>query len=455
MFIVFIVLNLAFFLLIHKLKNLILSKNELKIIVPLYIGTLLILTLPQNSVFKNLYEIYEVKKHNVLKLNNNEIQLISSECTTANTRASKLQVGNQVYQLKRGLNLVFFNNNAHYIENFDTYSSKNDFKELLQRIEYLNSQGYFWAITLHDKLTRHKELVKIGKNLGFKELPYLNGCLSYIAYKTETGIKEIVSPKSASIVITVPQNSKKISSSVLISKNYNSYKSDKSRYIAHAGGKIDEHTYTNSLEAMNLSYAKGYKLFELDIIKTKDGQYVSGHDWESWAKKTEFKGKLPPTHKEYKKYKILGKYTSMDINDINKWFKNHPDAILITDKVNEPLLFANQFIDKKRLIMELFTKEAIEQGLTDSELSVMPSQWIIDTLNKQGVDYLVQRGIKYIAISRNQISHNQQLLLELKQKGIKVYAYHINFKPYATEDYVTKYEIDYIYGIYADKWGFQ
>lgn len=51
--------------------------------------------------------------------------------------------------------------------------------------------------------------------------------------------------------------------------------------------------------------------------------------------------------------------TPLDMTAINDWFKAHPDAILVTDKVNEPRKFAGQFIDKKRLMMELFDVNSV------------------------------------------------------------------------------------------------
>jgi glycerophosphoryl diester phosphodiesterase len=35
--------------------------------------------------------------------------------------------------------------------------------------------------------------------------------------------------------------------------------------IAHAGGAINQQTYTNSLEALNANYAKGFRFFEIDL----------------------------------------------------------------------------------------------------------------------------------------------------------------------------------------------
>ncbi len=63
----------------------------------------------------------------------------------------------------------------------------------------------------------------------------------------------------------------------------NLYRVDTNRFIAHAGGEIDGYKYTNTLEAVNTNYKKGFRLFELDIIKTADNIYVAAHDWKSWA----------------------------------------------------------------------------------------------------------------------------------------------------------------------------
>lgn len=240
-----------------------------------------------------------------------------------------------------------------------------------------------------------------------------------------------------------------------ISKHYNNYKKDTLRFIAHAGGEIDGEIYTNSLEALNLNYEKGFRLFELDIIKTKDNYFVASHDWEFWAKTTGYKGELPVSKDSFLSKKILKKYTPLDMKAINKWFKTHPDAILVTDKINDPKAISEQFIDKNRLIMELFTKDAVEQGLNYGIRSAMPSQSVVNNLKINDIERLAKMGVKNIAISRRFIKNNKTLLKEFKKYNIKPFAYHINSELGIDEDYVTKYEMDYIYGIYADKWSFK
>ena len=242
-----------------------------------------------------------------------------------------------------------------------------------------------------------------------------------------------------------------------VSQHYEEYKKDTLRYIAHAGGIIDGYTYTNSLEALEMSYSKGFRLFELDIRKTKDEKYVAVHDWEDWKNMTGYVGNTPVTHKEFIDYKIYKKFTPLGMEEINFWFKTHPDAILITDKINEPELFSKAFYYPKRLMMELFTKQAVEEGVKAGILSSIPNQHVINDLDW---DLVMKLGIKHAAVSRFFISSNYKLLKKLKENDIKVYVYNINQDGDVTdsgmdEEYVTKYELDYVYGLYADKWNFE
>jgi arylsulfatase A-like enzyme len=52
-------------------------------------------------------------------------------------------------------------------------------------------------------------------------------------------------------------------------------------FVAHAGGGIKGRSYTNSLEALDENYRRGFRFFELDFNWTSDNQLVCIHDWES------------------------------------------------------------------------------------------------------------------------------------------------------------------------------
>ena len=53
------------------------------------------------------------------------------------------------------------------------------------------------------------------------------------------------------------------------------------KLIAHAGGAIDGHVYTNSKEAVLNSINNGSKYIELDFSLTSDSELVCVHRWEN------------------------------------------------------------------------------------------------------------------------------------------------------------------------------
>ncbi|MDR2084441.1 MAG: hypothetical protein LBP67_05550 [Bacteroidales bacterium] len=218
--------------------------------------------------------------------------------------------------------------------------------------------------------------------------------------------------------------------------------------IAHAGGAIDGYLYTNSLEAMNLSYEKGCRLFELDLLLTSDNKLVAAHTWSDFKNFTGYPeiNDTPLTEEEFMSRKIYGKYTPMNMDMINKWFKTHNDAILITDKINKPALLYKYFDYKDRLIMELFSWQAIDTAI---EIGIEPmiSSWLM----KPDTDIekiFSDKNIKYFAVSRTYLLKNRDLLKKLKEQKIKTYMF-FSYMEY-DEKYFLDNEMDYIYGIYAD-----
>ncbi len=229
---------------------------------------------------------------------------------------------------------------------------------------------------------------------------------------------------------------------------------DINRFIAHSGGMIDGHIYTNSLEALNNSYKSGFRLFELDILRTSDGHFVAAHNWKQWKDFTGYQGELPPDRDNFKQQKILQKYAPLDMDDINAWFENHPDAILVTDKINDPAAFSNLFVDKSRLMMELFTMDAVKEALATGIRSAMPTWGLLKEMKRDKVRELKDMGITDIAASRRVIKYNIPLFQELQKNGIRVYVFHVNYDKKKDENYVVQYDMDYVYGMYADTFDF-
>ena len=137
----------------------------------------------------------------------------------------------------------------------------------------------------------------------------------------------------------------------------------------------------------------------------------------------------------------------------NDWFTAHPDATLVTDKVNDPIAFANAFVDKNRLLMELFSLMAVEEA-SKNGINVIISQDPLMAIKVDKIDYLAVNKVKHVALSRRILATNTELMLKLKEQGIRVYVYNVNFDPGKDEKYVQDNEIGLVYGMYADKWVF-
>lgn len=110
--------------------------------------------------------------------------------------------------------------------------------------------------------------------------------------------------------------------------------------VAHAGGAVGNHTYTNSRESLDEHYRDGYRAFELDFAWTADGRLVLTHDWAM----TSSQFCLAPhtfTYAEFVGGKRCDGLTQMTFNDLRQWMLSHRDAFIVTDtKGSNRRLFA-------------------------------------------------------------------------------------------------------------------
>lgn len=99
--------------------------------------------------------------------------------------------------------------------------------------------------------------------------------------------------------------------------------------IIHAGGEIDGVLGSNSLEALNASYEKGYRVIEMDFVLSSDGQPVCLHDWSRYYS-TQLSD-TPVTEAEFANVWIFGRYTSMTLDRLAEWMAEHDDVYIVTD----------------------------------------------------------------------------------------------------------------------------
>ncbi|NAS10986.1 hypothetical protein [Poritiphilus flavus] len=421
----------------------------IKMILPLMLCFLCITAVSAKDAVDQPKEISNPK--NATAINDGHI-LLNSYSFNAKKRSS-FTINGVSEQINRGLTVIHFQtSNTYEFKTFDTYGSEESAAEFLKILKALVNGKGTYMILAHDSASKslQKFSGEIGA-MGFKTLSQLVNRQAYTAHNFGGKISEKVHDISIHLDLAIP--ARLDDKTIYFPKPSWDFEPSTDRYIAHAAGEVNGVKSTNSREALDENYKKGFRLFELDIIETSDGKYVAAHDWKMWARFTDYSGSLPVSHAEFLKHKIYGKYTTLDMKRINQWFAAHPDAILITDKVDDPIRFADQFQFRDRLIMELFSPLAIEEA-AENNITSMISQEPLARLSGDKMAYLAINKVKYVAVSRRIIPSQTDFLLKLKENGLKVYVYNVNFDPGKDEKYVFENELGLVYGMYADKWVF-
>lgn len=84
--------------------------------------------------------------------------------------------------------------------------------------------------------------------------------------------------------------------------------------VAHAGGRPDVSFRPNSLEALEQSYKRGHRFFELDFTWASDGTLIAMHDWRDALELKEGEVLVSPT-----------------IDEICQWHRGRRSARIIID----------------------------------------------------------------------------------------------------------------------------
>ena len=214
--------------------------------------------------------------------------------------------------------------------------------------------------------------------------------------------------------------------------------------IAHAGGQIDGHTYTNSIEALESSIQKGYRHIELDLLETLDGHIVAAHDWKHYHEITGGSGDTPLTIHEFAQRKIHGKYTPITYKDINSYFTKH-NLVLVTDKIeNYDLLLKEINLPRERLLVETFSHKQYRKALGKGVKYPMLCLW-----DKASLDEHSQRlwggSVAMLTVPVNIILEAEKELAAQTSKGVGVFAFTSN-----DVDFVERHMGATVTGFYTD-----
>lgn len=219
--------------------------------------------------------------------------------------------------------------------------------------------------------------------------------------------------------------------------------------IAHAGGGISGHTYTNSFQAMDHNYELGFRYFEIDFSWTTDNQLVCLHDWEGAARKVlKYRGGSALSYEDFTKLvDAQPNFTPCDVSSLNQWLAERADAFIVTD-VKEgnlaglELIMASITDADKRIIPQFYQ---VDEYQPIREMGFNRSIWTL--YRYAGSDGEVAQQVQQMslfAVTMPEHRVKQGLADSLSAMDIPTYVHTINKRGKAKR-YVDRYNVSSIY----------
>ena len=201
------------------------------------------------------------------------------------------------------------------------------------------------------------------------------------------------------------------------------------QYIAHAGGKIKNTKYSNSLEALNNSKRLGYQFIEIDISVTNDNKLVLIHDWYKTRKKLQSKAGII-SEKTFLKNKMVNDLTPINLGNALDWLKNNPHIYFISDTKNIDIIsvlkYVNEFYPqiKERFIPQIYFFDEYKKVKELGYNNIILILYKLKSTNDQIIEFV--KNHKFLAISLSKKEAKTNLRNKLQAIGQKILVYTVN-----------------------------
>lgn len=211
--------------------------------------------------------------------------------------------------------------------------------------------------------------------------------------------------------------------------------------FAHACGGIDNTKYTNSREALELSYEKGARVFEIDFQMTSDQKIVCWHGWNTPVNDKIEKNTVM-AFDDFMQEKIHDKYTPLSLADVMLYMKEHKEIYVVTDTKSGDLeraaimfsVFVNTAKENDAMdVLDRFVVQLYNNEMYEVVEQIYPFSHYLLTLSLEGSSgekfvehcrFLHQNGIPSITLHYGLIE--EENIEVAKRYGIDVYAYTVN-----------------------------
>jgi len=146
-------------------------------------------------------------------------------------------------------------------------------------------------------------------------------------------------------------------------------------FVAHAMGSVDRHTYTNSLEAFQRNYGRGFRVFETDLVRLKDGTALLAHTGleANYGLNQPFQ---QSTWADLRGHKYLGRYTILRSQELVGLLRSHPDVYVILDSKYAEVEILRTIMRQapERSLRERILPHVVDQAMLNAMRTVYPLQ---------------------------------------------------------------------------------
>ncbi len=103
------------------------------------------------------------------------------------------------------------------------------------------------------------------------------------------------------------------------------------RFVAHGGGEVAGVFLSNSRQALDSNFERGFRLFEVDCNWTRDGALVLVHDWHESVARLFAQRPGRPTLEQFRSWRMVRGLSQLAAEDAMAWLAAHPEARFVTD----------------------------------------------------------------------------------------------------------------------------
>ncbi len=221
------------------------------------------------------------------------------------------------------------------------------------------------------------------------------------------------------------------------------------RLIAHAGGIGNHRTYTNSLEALDNSVARGFTAVEIDLSWTSDDHLVLIHDWDREFVKLfdRLSGRL--TVAEFRSTPSVHGLSHLSLEDLEEWLVEHPNILIVTDikerNIDGLRSIAEEYPEQlHRIVPQIYRPESYPEARRLGYNHVIFTLYRSDLSDQQVIDFATNNPLFGVTMP---IRHAMEgtLPAELAAHGVRVFVHTVN-------DYPTmkRLQTQGVYGVYTD-----